>query len=74
MPIVGRIAAGVPIEAIESGENCFYVPKMLTRGADSFVLEIKENAEVQERFYGMAKKSSDLEVKFKQRETQCVSY
>ena len=35
-----------------------------------FVLEIKENAEVQERFYGMAKKSSDLEVKFKQRETK----
>ena len=30
-----------------------------------FVLEIKENAEVQERFYGMAKKY-DLEVKFKQ--------
>ena len=35
-----------------------------------FVLEIKENAEVQERFYGMAKKDSDLEVKFKQRETK----
>ena len=35
-----------------------------------FVLEIKENAEVQERFYGIAKKSSDLEVKFKQRETK----
>ena len=35
-----------------------------------FVLEIKENAEVQERFYGMAKKVSDLEVKFKQRETK----
>lgn len=33
-----------------------------------FVLEIKENAEVQERFYGMAKKVSDLEIKFKDRE------
>jgi hypothetical protein len=32
-----------------------------------FVLEIKENAEVQERFYGMAKKVSDLEIKFKDR-------
>ena len=41
LPIVGRIAAGLPIEAIESGENCLYVPKMLTRGLDSFVLEIK---------------------------------
>ena len=41
LPIVGRIAAGLPIEAIESGENCLSVPKMLTRGSDSFVLEIK---------------------------------
>ena len=41
LPIVGRIAAGLPIEAIEYGENCLYVPKMLTRGSDSFVLEIK---------------------------------
>ena len=41
LPIVGRIAAGLPIEAIESGENCLYVPKKLTKGADSFVLEIK---------------------------------
>ena len=41
LPIVGRIAAGLPIEAIESGENCLHVPKKLTKGADSFVLEIK---------------------------------
>ena len=41
LPLVGRIAAGLPIEAIEAGENTFYVPKVLTRGSDSFVLEIK---------------------------------
>ena len=41
LPIVGRIAAGLPIEAIESGENTFYVPKVLTKGSDSFILEIK---------------------------------
>lgn len=35
-----------------------------------FVLEIKENAELRERFYGMAKKTNDLEVKFKDRDTQ----
>ena len=46
LPIVGRIAAGLPIEAIESGENCLHVPKMLTRGSDSFVLEIKGNSMV----------------------------
>ena len=41
LPIVGRIAAGLPIEAIESGENSLYVPKVLTKGSDSFILEIK---------------------------------
>ena len=41
LPIVGRIAAGTPIEAIESGENTFYVPKVLTKGSDSFILEVK---------------------------------
>ena len=41
LPIVGRIAAGLPIEEIESGENTFYVPKVLTRGSDSFILEVK---------------------------------
>ena len=41
LPIIGRIAAGLPIEAIESEESCLYVPKTLTKGSDSFVLEIR---------------------------------
>ena len=41
LPIVGRIAAGLPIEAIESGESSFHVPRVLTKGSDSFILEIK---------------------------------
>ena len=41
LPIVGRIAAGLPIEARESGENTFYVPKVLAKGSDSFILEVK---------------------------------
>ena len=41
LPLVGRIAAGRPIEAIEASENNLYVPKVLTRGSDSFVLEVK---------------------------------
>ena len=41
LPLVGRIAAGLPIEAIEASENSFYVPKVLTRGSDSFVLEVR---------------------------------
>ena len=41
LPIVGRIAAGLPIEAIESGENTFHVHKVLAKGSDSFILEVK---------------------------------
>ena len=41
LPLVGRIAAGLPIEAIETGKDSLYVPKVLTRGSDSFILEIK---------------------------------
>ena len=41
LPIVGRIAAGLPLEAIEASENTLCVPKVLTRGSDSFVLEVK---------------------------------
>ena len=46
LPIVGRIAAGLPIEAIEAGENSLYVPKVLTGESDSFVLEIRGNSMV----------------------------
>ena len=41
LPLVGRIAAGLPIEAIEASEDSLYVPKVLTKGSDSFILEIK---------------------------------
>ena len=41
LPVVGRIAAGLPIEAIESGENSLFVSKFLTKGSDSFILEVK---------------------------------
>ena len=41
LPVVGRIAAGLPIEAIEAGENSLFISKFLTKGSDSFILEIK---------------------------------
>jgi len=41
LPVVGRIAAGLPIEAIETGESSLFVSKFLTKGSDSFILEIK---------------------------------
>ena len=43
LPVVGRIAAGLPIEAIEAGESSLFVSKFLTKGSDSFILEIKGN-------------------------------
>ena len=62
LPIVGRIAAGLPIEAIETGENCLHVPEMLTRGSDSFVLEIKGDsmvgAGINDRDFAIIKKQS----------------
>ena len=50
--------------------SSYYTVTVDKEYTSSAVFEIKENAEVQERFYGMAKKASDLEVKFKQRETK----
>ena len=47
LPIVGRIAAGLPIEAIESGENTLYVPKVLAKGSDSFILEVKGDSMIE---------------------------
>ena len=41
LPVVGRIAAGLPIEAVEAGESSLFVSKFLTKGSDSFILEIK---------------------------------
>ena len=41
LPIVGRIAAGLPIEAIEDKSNTFHVPKSLIKGKDNFILEVK---------------------------------
>jgi repressor LexA len=41
LPVVGRIAAGLPIEAIETGESSLFVSKFLTKGSESFILEIK---------------------------------
>ena len=41
LPIIGRIAAGLPIEAIEDKSNTFHVPKSLIKGKDNFILEVK---------------------------------
>lgn len=47
LPIVGKIAAGLPIEAVEDKETSCYVPKMLTKGLDSFILLVKGDSMIE---------------------------
>ncbi len=62
LPIVGRIAAGLPVEAIESGESSLFVSKFLTKGSESFILEIKGesmiDAGINDGDYAIIKKQS----------------
>ena len=62
LPVVGRIAAGLPIEAIEAGESSLFVSKFLTKGSDSFILEIKGesmiDAGINDGDYAIIKKQS----------------
>ena len=62
LPVVGRIAAGLPIEAIEAGENSLFVSRFLTKGSDSFILEIKGesmiDAGISEGDFAIIKKQS----------------
>ena len=51
LPVVGRIAAGLPIEAIETGESSLFVSKFLTKGSDSFILEIKGQSMIDAGIY-----------------------
>jgi len=46
LPVLGKIAAGQPIEAIEDKTNTFHVPKSLTKGKESFILEVKGDSMV----------------------------
>lgn len=40
LPLLGRVAAGQPIEAIENGEEVEVPPSMLSRHGDHFVLKV----------------------------------
>lgn len=44
IPLVGNVAAGIPIMAVENVEDCFPVPSLLLRGAgegEAFMLHVK---------------------------------
>ncbi len=51
LPIIGRIAAGLPIEAIEDKSNTFHVPKSLIKGKDNFILEVKGDSMIDAGIY-----------------------
>ncbi len=48
LPILGRVAAGTPIEAIEASET-MYVPEEFVRHSDTYVLEVKGDSMIDEQ-------------------------
>ena len=48
VPLIGRIAAGVPIEAIEQGDNKIIVPSAMTAASgDHYALEVKGDSMIE---------------------------
>ncbi len=48
LPLLGRVAAGTPIEAIESAETVFVPEDMLGRG-ETYVLQVKGDSMIEEQ-------------------------
>jgi repressor LexA len=48
LPLLGRVAAGTPIEAIESKETIF-VPEDMVGRSDTYVLQVKGNSMIDEQ-------------------------
>lgn len=51
LPIVGRIAAGVPIEAIEEPDEYLWVPAAMTRGPNNFILRVHGHSMIGDGIY-----------------------
>jgi repressor LexA len=47
IPLVGRVAAGVPILAVENIEDTLLLPKDLLKGEDLFALEVKGDSMIE---------------------------
>ncbi len=47
VPLIGRIAAGVPIEAIENQAQSIAVPPDMLRGGEHFALEVKGDSMIE---------------------------
>jgi len=51
LPLVGRIAAGVPITAEQHVENTIFVPKSLIRDEQSYMLQVKGDSMINAGIY-----------------------
>jgi repressor LexA len=49
LPLLGRVAAGVPIEAIEDQETVAVPQDMISRGGQHYVLRVKGNSMIDEQ-------------------------
>ena len=49
LPLLGDVAAGLPIEAIQDAETLAVPPDMVRRGRDNYVLRVRGNSMIEEQ-------------------------
>ena len=49
LPLLGTVAAGLPIEAVQDDEALAVPPDMVRRGRDNFVLRVQGNSMIDEQ-------------------------
>ena len=49
LPLLGRVAAGSPIEAISASETIFVPEDMVSRGNETYVLQVKGDSMIEEQ-------------------------
>jgi len=49
LPLLGRVAAGVPIEAVQDSETLAVPPDMVRRRRDNYVLRVEGNSMIEEQ-------------------------
>jgi repressor LexA len=49
LPLLGRVAAGTPIEAVEASETIFVPEDMVARRAETYVLQVKGDSMIDEQ-------------------------
>jgi repressor LexA len=49
LPLLGQVAAGLPIEAVEAGQETVTVPHDMVRRGDNYVLRVKGDSMIEEQ-------------------------